>query len=141
MGRTEFAIRLIVGLGIAAGISWATFAWFDALVAIAQPLGVNATVFQNSLIVAAIMVGGWIISAAATRRLKAAGHGWGWALPVAVIPGLAVAIFNGPLFLRPYLPLPDGVQWGAMAVAAVAALVLIGAGLALPSTSDGPSSD
>ncbi|MEO0729334.1 MAG: hypothetical protein AAFY64_03010 [Pseudomonadota bacterium] len=109
MTRATYSAWLFGTIGVVGGLIWATFACLTELADVVAPLGVNATVAQNAIIIAAVAVGYLVLSGASARR-AATVRGWRSAVAIGLAPVLAISVFNGPLFFADYLPMSDALE-------------------------------
>ncbi|MEO1718968.1 MAG: hypothetical protein AAFR23_01945 [Pseudomonadota bacterium] len=85
MTRATYSAWLFGTIGVVGGLIWATFACLTELADVVAPLGVNATVAQNAIIIAAVAVGYLVLSGASARR-AATVRGWRSAEQLALHP-------------------------------------------------------
>ncbi|MEO1710205.1 MAG: hypothetical protein AAFR70_08045 [Pseudomonadota bacterium] len=117
MGRVVFIIWLLFAIAIAGGTTYAALRFIVEIGTVARPLGINGTVLQNSLIIAAVGLGYLILTWASIRRLRAVDAWPGW-IAIGLLPVLAIVLFNGPLFLTRKIPMPAWIEDGVLVLAA-----------------------
>lgn len=127
MSLIVFIVWLFVVTALAVLPTWATFAYLDDLGAFAPGLGFNATNLQNAIIITCVGFAAILLARALWVRL-------GWQIGItriifilALFGGTAIALLNGPLFLRPVLPIPRDIGEYAL----IGCMIVTAAGVAL----------
>ncbi|MEO1694537.1 MAG: hypothetical protein AAFR55_04805 [Pseudomonadota bacterium] len=109
MTRTSYSAWVFGVAAVVGGTVWLSFRYLAEIAALTSPLGLNATVAQNTLIIAVTALGYLILSGASAQRARAIGA-WPFTVGVGLIPVIAIGLFNGPLFFVDYLPMPPFVE-------------------------------
>lgn len=124
-------IRFIIWLAVAAVLAtvpaWVSFFYLEELGTLAPDLGYNATNLQNAIIIASVSLAALLLARALWVRLWPLAAILRLSFVLALFGGAAIALLNGPLFLRPVLPIPPDVSQNLL----LGCVIVTAAGIAL----------
>jgi hypothetical protein len=122
-----FLIWLVIAALLAVVPAWASFVYLEDLGRLAPSLGYNATNLQNGLVITTVGLAALLLARALWARLSPINVMLRLGFVVVLFAATAIALLNGPLFLRPVLPIPPDVSNTLL----VGSLIATAAGIAL----------
>lgn len=121
-------MQTIAGAALPVLAFYGSFHLLPAMAEVLAPRGINAGTAQNTIIIVAGVIGAWLLLTAFLRRLRTVGELtiFAW---IAIVPPALVLLVDGPVFLRPLLPMPELLRSGVYFVSAGIAVWIFVTGL------------